>query len=139
MTDSDFFTESDADAYEEIVRGDRKAQVIDGTLFCAPGGRRCPSFTGEEMDSSGIYSDLDKRHDELHAPEEAAEENEDRTPDTIDTEVSQRSQPSPVKPDVVHVVIDFLQASQRDLSRGRFISSIGVACKILVSLEDCNT
>ncbi|KOC70098.1 hypothetical protein WH47_08359 [Habropoda laboriosa] len=99
MTDSDFFTESDADAYEEIVRGDRKAQVIDGTLFCAPGGRRCPSFTGEEMDSSGIYSDLDKRQDELHAPEEAAEENEDRTPDTIDTEVSQRSQPTPIKPD----------------------------------------
>ncbi|XP_078037783.1 toucan isoform X2 [Augochlora pura] len=101
MTDSDFFTESDADAYEEIVRGDRKAQVIDGTLFCAPGGRRCPSFTGEEMDSSGIYSDLDKRQDELHAPEETPEENEDRTPDTMDTEVSQRSQPSPVKPDVI--------------------------------------
>ncbi|XP_017797279.1 PREDICTED: uncharacterized protein LOC108578442 isoform X2 [Habropoda laboriosa] len=110
MTDSDFFTESDADAYEEIVRGDRKAQVIDGTLFCAPGGRRCPSFTGEEMDSSGIYSDLDKRQDELHAPEEAAEENEDRTPDTIDTEVSQRSQPTPIKPDVTQVIMDYLQA-----------------------------
>ncbi|XP_076239037.1 toucan [Calliopsis andreniformis] len=109
MTDSDFFTESDADAYEEIVRGDRKAQVIDGTLFCAPGGRRCPSFTGEEMDSSGIYSDLDKRHDELHAPEEAPEENEDRTPDTIDTEVSQRSQPSPAE-DVSQVIMDYLQA-----------------------------
>ncbi|XP_034174437.1 toucan isoform X3 [Osmia lignaria lignaria] len=107
MTDSDFFTESDADAYEEIVRGDRKAQVIDGTLFCAPGGRRCPSFTGEEMDSSGIYSDLDKRQDELHAPEEAPEENEDRTPDTIDTEVSQRSQPTPIKPDVI---MDYLEA-----------------------------
>lgn len=112
MTDSDFFTESDADAYEEIVRGDRKAQVIDGTLFCAPGGRRCPSFTGEEMDSSGIYSDLDKRQDELHAPEEAAEENEDRTPDTIDTEVSQRSQPSPVKAEASQVIMDYLQASR---------------------------
>ncbi|CAL7934233.1 unnamed protein product [Xylocopa violacea] len=106
MTDSDFFTESDADAYEEIVRGDRKAQVIDGTLFCAPGGRRCPSFTGEEMDSSGIYSDLDKRQDELHAPEQAAEENEGLTPDTIDTEVSQRSQLSPVK---AEVIMDYLQ------------------------------
>lgn len=108
MTDSDFFTESDADAYEEIVRGDRKAQVIDGTLFCAPGGRRCPSFTGEEMDSSGIYSDLDKRQDELQAPEEAIEEHGDRTPDTIDTEVSQRSQPTPIKADVI---MDYLQAS----------------------------
>lgn len=111
MTDSDFFTESDPDACEEIVRGDRKAQVIDGTLFCAPGGRRCPSFTGgEEMDSSGIYSDLDKRQDEVHVPEGAVEEHEDRTPDTIDTEVSQRSQPIPIKTEVSHVIIDYLQA-----------------------------
>ncbi|XP_014475541.1 PREDICTED: uncharacterized protein LOC106744916 isoform X2 [Dinoponera quadriceps] len=102
MTDSDFFTESDADAHEEIVRGDRKAQVIDGTLFCAPGERRCPSFTGEEMDSSGIYSDLDK----LQAPEQAPEENDDHTPDTGDTELSQRSQPSPV---AANVIMDYLQ------------------------------
>lgn len=113
MTDSDFFTESDADAHEEIVRGDRKAQVIDGTLFCAPGGRRCPSFTGEEMDSSGIYSDLDKKQDERHVPGEALDENEDHTPDTVDTEVSQRSQPSPVKPEVTHVFLDFVQMSPR--------------------------
>ncbi|XP_025264246.1 uncharacterized protein LOC105253056 isoform X2 [Camponotus floridanus] len=103
MTDSDFFTESDADAHEEIVRGDRKAQVIDGTLFCAPGERVCPSFTGEEMDSSGIYSDLDK----LQAPgEQASEENDDHTPDTGDTELSQRSQPTPV---VANVIMDYLQ------------------------------
>ncbi|KYQ57968.1 Serine/threonine-protein kinase 3 [Trachymyrmex zeteki] len=104
MTDSDFFTESDADAHEEIVRGDRKAQVIDGTLFCAPGERVCPSFTGEEMDSSGIYSDLDK----LQAPgEQAPEENDDHTPDTGDTELSQRSQPSPI---VANVIMDYLQS-----------------------------
>ncbi|XP_017878019.1 uncharacterized protein LOC108623762 [Ceratina calcarata] len=115
MTDSDFFTESDADAYEEIVRGDRKAQVIDGTLFCAPGGRRCPSFTAEEMDSSGIYSDLDKRQDDLHAPEEAVEENEGHTPDTIDTEVSQRSQLTPVKPEVI---MDYLQVTSNLDSSG---------------------
>ncbi|XP_029157633.1 STE20-like serine/threonine-protein kinase isoform X1 [Nylanderia fulva] len=103
MTDSDFFTESDADAHEEIVRGDRKAQVIDGTLFCAPGERVCPSFTGEEMDSSGIYSDLDK----LQAPgEQASEENDDHTPDTGDTELSQRSQPTPV---ATNVIMDYLQ------------------------------
>ncbi|XP_014599023.1 PREDICTED: serine-rich adhesin for platelets isoform X2 [Polistes canadensis] len=116
MTDSDFFTESDADAHEEIVRGDRKAQVIDGTLFCAPGGRRCPSFTGEEMDSSGIYSDLDKKQDERHVPGEALDENEDNTPDTVDTEVSQRSQPSPVKSEVTHVFLDFVQMSPRVLT-----------------------
>ena len=105
MTDSDFFTESDADAHEEIVRGDRRAQVIDGTLFCAPGGRRCPSFTGEEMDSSGIYSDLDKRQDERNADQVMSE---DRTPDTADTEISQRSQPSPIKPEVI---MNFLQVN----------------------------
>ncbi|TGZ57509.1 Microtubule-associated tumor suppressor 1-like protein [Temnothorax longispinosus] len=107
MTDSDFFTESDADAHEEIVRGDRKAQVIDGTLFCAPGERVCPSFTGEEMDSSGIYSDLDK----LQAPgEQAPEENDDHTPDTGDTELSQRSQPSPI---AANVIMDYLQSSAK--------------------------
>lgn len=39
MTDSDFFTESDADAHDELAagssRGDRRAQVIDGTLYGA--------------------------------------------------------------------------------------------------------
>lgn len=34
MTDSDFYTESDADNHEEHpLRGDRRAQVIDGTLY----------------------------------------------------------------------------------------------------------
>jgi len=31
MTDSDFFTESDAD--DVLHRGDRRAQVIDGQLY----------------------------------------------------------------------------------------------------------
>ena len=35
MTDSDFFTESDADMHDELGRGDRRAQVIDGTLYGA--------------------------------------------------------------------------------------------------------
>ncbi|XP_044018850.1 histone-lysine N-methyltransferase, H3 lysine-79 specific isoform X2 [Aphidius gifuensis] len=65
MTDSDFFTESDADAHEDIVRGDRRAQIIDGTLFCPPTGRQYQNFVTEEMDSSGIYSDLDKKQDEI--------------------------------------------------------------------------
>ncbi|XP_011259122.1 uncharacterized protein LOC105253056 isoform X4 [Camponotus floridanus] len=120
MTDSDFFTESDADAHEEIVRGDRKAQVIDGTLFCAPGERVCPSFTGEEMDSSGIYSDLDK----LQAPgEQASEENDDHTPDTGDTELSQRSQPTPV---VANVIMDYLQSSDETISINDTTASVEV-------------
>lgn len=99
MTDSDFFTESDADAHEDIVRGDRRAQVIDGTLFCAPNERRCPSFEpGEEMDSSGIYSDLDKRQDSVGIDGDGYAEgygDGDHTTDTGDTEISMRSQPSP--------------------------------------------
>ncbi|XP_071450766.1 uncharacterized protein [Hetaerina americana] len=102
MTDSDFYsdtgaggTESDAD-HEEAVRegamapGDRRAQVIDGTLYGGMGGQhgggpggglggsshqqpppRCfaavmtssTATTTEEMESSGVFSDLDRRQD----------------------------------------------------------------------------
>ncbi|XP_063240704.1 uncharacterized protein LOC134541304 isoform X3 [Bacillus rossius redtenbacheri] len=83
LTDSDFFTESDADPHDEQAagRGDRKAQVIDGTLYgsgdahppasqaggTAPPPHRRPSLTAsanEEMESSGVYSDLERRPDE---------------------------------------------------------------------------
>ncbi|XP_072159115.1 uncharacterized protein [Bemisia tabaci] len=67
MTDSDFFTESDADVHEElqgIARGDRRAQVIDGTLYggvpTSPAKTKSRNSHTEEMDSSGIYSDVDK-------------------------------------------------------------------------------
>lgn len=119
MTDSDFFTESDADAHEEIIRGDRRAQVIDGTLFCAPGGRICPSFMGEEMDSSGIYSDLDKRQDDRPNCEEVF--SEDRTPDTADTELSQKSQLSPnVKPEPAQIILNYLQVNAHLSSNSNF-------------------
>lgn len=86
MTDSDFYTESDADLYDDATcqRGDRKARVIDGKLFGSPGSTKMitsQSYTtkviaaeqsdtshergapSEEMDSSGIYSDLEKKLD----------------------------------------------------------------------------
>ncbi|XP_034949752.1 formin-J-like isoform X2 [Chelonus insularis] len=115
MTDSDFFTESDADAHEDIGRGDRKAQVIDGTLFCAPVGRRCPSFAGEEMDSSGIYSDLDKRQDELYNHEEPLSEDQTAdTADTGDTQVSPKCRVSPtLKPEVPQIIMNYLQVSNQ--------------------------
>ncbi|KAL6439508.1 hypothetical protein ACFW04_003961 [Cataglyphis niger] len=132
MTDSDFFTESDADAHEEIVRGDRKAQVIDGTLFCAPGERVCPSFTGEEMDSSGIYSDLDK----LQAPgEQISEENDDHTPDTGDTELSQRSQPTPV---AANVIMDYLQIPVKTSDETSSINDITASAEVMVIEKDEN-
>ncbi|XP_015121424.1 uncharacterized protein LOC107044154 [Diachasma alloeum] len=125
MTDSDFFTESDADAHEDMGRGDRRAQVIDGTLFCAPADarRRCPSFAGEEMDSSGIYSDLDKRQDERFNGDEQV--SGDQTPDTAntpdtadtaDTQVSQNVQLTPIlKTDMPAVIMDFLQVPKNPL------------------------
>lgn len=83
MTDSDFYTESDADLYEDVAcfRGDRKARVIDGKLFGSPVNTKlitCQSYgtqifaselqgplhertVPEEMDSSGIFSDLEKK------------------------------------------------------------------------------
>lgn len=79
MTDSDFFTESDADMAEEW--GHRRAQVIDGTLYNAQPGSAAQgqvqrfSPNNEEMDSSGIYSDLDKRPDDAGW---IKEEDEDR-------------------------------------------------------------
>ncbi|XP_063975863.1 uncharacterized protein LOC135161854 [Diachasmimorpha longicaudata] len=125
MTDSDFFTESDADAHEDMGRGDRRAQVIDGTLFCAPAEprRRCPSFAGEEMDSSGIYSDLDKRQDERFNGDEQV--SGDQTPDTAntpdtadtaDTQVSQKIQLTPIpKTEMPAVIMDFLQVPKNPL------------------------
>ncbi|XP_011303859.1 uncharacterized protein [Fopius arisanus] len=126
MTDSDFFTESDADAHEDMGRGDRRAQVIDGTLFCAPADarRRCPSFAGEEMDSSGIYSDLDKRQDERfngleqvsgdQTPDTA---NTPDTADTADTQMSQKVQLTPIlTTDMPAVIMDFLQVPKNPLN-----------------------
>lgn len=74
MTDSDFFTESDADMHDELVsgRGDRRAQVIDGTLYGVSSSNPPVSVhsqrfspTCEEMDSSGIYSDFERRPEDL--------------------------------------------------------------------------
>lgn len=67
MTDSDFFTESDADGLEEhMQRGDRKAQVIDGALY---GGKNmkgnAPLIVNRSedscMESSGVYTDFENQ------------------------------------------------------------------------------
>jgi len=107
MTDSDFFTESDADMHEEgggqagsgTGRGDRRAQVIDGTLYGGVSGvaqnpdnssnyvsnqrnQRCPAFTpnAEDMDSSGIYSDLERKpHEEVDGGKSLPDEDVDET------------------------------------------------------------
>ncbi|VVC89856.1 unnamed protein product, partial [Leptidea sinapis] len=65
MTDSDFFTESDADGLDDHMhRGDRRAQVIDGALY---GGKNKngnhPLIVNRSedscMESSGVYTDFE--------------------------------------------------------------------------------
>ncbi|XP_045768289.1 uncharacterized protein LOC123869418 isoform X2 [Maniola jurtina] len=67
MTDSDFFTESDADGLDEhMQRGDRKAQVIDGALYGGKNGNgNAPLIVNRSedscMESSGVYTDFENQ------------------------------------------------------------------------------
>ncbi|XP_058818345.1 uncharacterized protein LOC131681538 isoform X2 [Topomyia yanbarensis] len=65
MTDSDFFTESDAD--DVFNRGDRRAQIIDGQLY-GPMMQGANVFINQQpqnddscMESSGIFTDVENR------------------------------------------------------------------------------
>lgn len=68
MTDSDFFTESDAD--DVLHRGDRRAQVIDGQLYgptlnpTAEVPQHQQPMDDSCMDSSGIFTDVENRQDQ---------------------------------------------------------------------------
>ncbi|XP_077286174.1 uncharacterized protein LOC143911235 [Arctopsyche grandis] len=69
MTDSDFFTESDADGHDEQVhRGDRRAQVIDGALYGGGKASNPPVLVSRNgnsnnddscMESSGVFTDME--------------------------------------------------------------------------------
>lgn len=71
MTDSDFFTESDADGHDEQVhRGDRRAQVIDGALYGGGKSSNPPVLVSRNnnnnnsnddscMESSGVFTDME--------------------------------------------------------------------------------
>ncbi|CAH2000882.1 unnamed protein product [Acanthoscelides obtectus] len=62
MTDSDFYTESDADNHDDNqLKGDRKAQVIDGTLYGVDPQAAADIYVNnrENMDSSGIFTDIE--------------------------------------------------------------------------------
>lgn len=79
MTDSDFFTESDAD--DVVNRGDRRAQVIDGQLYGPSLQAAANVFIeqeneqGEEscMESSGIFTDAENRGDNDMSPDTSTE------------------------------------------------------------------
>lgn len=68
MTDSDFFTESDADGLDDnaMQRGDRRAQVIDGALYGGKNGNGNPPLIVNRnddscMESSGVYTDFENQ------------------------------------------------------------------------------
>ncbi|KAF5292624.1 hypothetical protein FQA39_LY13957 [Lamprigera yunnana] len=87
LTDSDFYTESDADNHEEHpLRGGRLARVIDGTLYGVDPQAAADIYVNnrENMDSSGIFTDIEgnTRTDELSSAEN---ENQDISPSPSDT------------------------------------------------------
>ncbi|XP_044755813.1 uncharacterized protein LOC123314539 [Coccinella septempunctata] len=93
MTDSDFFTESDADIHDEnIVKGDRKAQIIDGTLYGVDPQAAADIYVNnrENMDSSGIFTDIESN---TRAEELLMDEKIDISPsDTSTKTLSENSQ-----------------------------------------------
>lgn len=87
MTDSDFFTESDAD--DIFHRGDRRVQIIDGHLYDGKGAdlfiedRPQNEMVSSGMDSSGIYTDAENMRgdDEPHSKSPSRENDSDMSPD----------------------------------------------------------
>lgn len=85
MTDSDFFTESDAD---DILHrgGDRRVQIIDGHMYNAQGA---DVFIDEaphenEMESSGVYTDVEPSNSNLrNENENESDMSPDGSTDTI--------------------------------------------------------
>lgn len=98
MTDSDFFTESDADIHDDNhSKNDRKAQVIDGHLYGLlnapnqqPAGEEI--FVQEEMDSSGVFTDLETRNSEPIQPIKTNELDHTPCSDISSKTISENSQ-----------------------------------------------
>lgn len=97
MTDSDFFTESEAEDHCH-----RKARVIDGTLYSGDmiksethsNNQNNTGPTVEEMDSSGVYSDFDRIFEEPLINKDSSEaisSNNSTSPSSVN---SQRIRPA---------------------------------------------
>jgi len=91
MTDSDFFTESEAEDHCH-----RKARVIDGTLYSGdnikpetqPDNQNNLGPTIEEMDSSGVYSDFDRIFEEPPVRKDSSEatSNNSTSPSSVNSQ-----------------------------------------------------
>ncbi|XP_043663148.1 mucin-17 isoform X2 [Drosophila teissieri] len=100
MTDSDFFTESDAD--DVLHRGDRRAQVIDGQLYgpdMMQPSASVPQMEDSCMESSGIFTDVENRCDEeMRQPELELDVDMDMSPDdSSQTMRKGQGQPTPTQ------------------------------------------
>uniref|UniRef100_A0A6P4FEL2 Uncharacterized protein LOC108050468 n=1 Tax=Drosophila rhopaloa TaxID=1041015 RepID=A0A6P4FEL2_DRORH len=100
MTDSDFFTESDAD--DVLHRGDRRAQVIDGQLYgpdMMQPSASVPQMEDSCMESSGIFTDVENRCDEeMRQPELEVDVDVDMSPDdSTQTMRKGQGQPTPTQ------------------------------------------
>ncbi|XP_050305174.1 restin homolog [Anthonomus grandis grandis] len=96
LTDSDFYTESDADNHEDNhVKGDRRAQVIDGTLYSVDPQAAADIYANnrENMDSSGVFTDLESgiRHDD-ESKDEVIVKTVDVSPSDSTKTISENSQ-----------------------------------------------
>lgn len=112
MTDSDFFTESDAD--DVFHRGDRRAQVIDGQLY-GPLYQPSNVFINQQnvaedscMESSGIFTDGENRAEDdllnhLNQPRHGNENilSPDTSSDTLRSNASECSQ-NMTTPKIMH-------------------------------------
>ncbi|XP_017047390.2 LOW QUALITY PROTEIN: uncharacterized protein LOC108092364 [Drosophila ficusphila] len=100
MTDSDFFTESDAD--DVLHRGDRRAQVIDGQLYgpdMMQPSASVPQMEDSCMESSGVFTDVENRCDEeMRQPELEVDVDVDMSPDdSSQTMRKGQGQPAPTQ------------------------------------------
>ncbi|XP_076253369.1 toucan isoform X2 [Rhynchophorus ferrugineus] len=95
MTDSDFYTESDVDNHEDNqIKGDRRAQVIDGTLYGVDPQAAADIYVNnrENMDSSGIFTDIESGLRNEDEPENDQEnDNENSNADRVDVSPSDSS------------------------------------------------
>lgn len=120
MTDSDFFTESEAEDHCH-----RKARVIDGTLYSGDSNKSdaqsenqnnpCP--TVEEMDSSGVYSDFDRIFEEPPAHKDSSEaisSNNSTSPSSVN---SQRIRPATIDQPISSTIPECTEDSSSPASK----------------------
>ncbi|XP_055643370.1 serine-rich adhesin for platelets isoform X2 [Toxorhynchites rutilus septentrionalis] len=155
MTDSDFFTESDAD--DVFNRGDRRAQIIDGQLY-GPMMQGANVFINQQpqnddscMESSGIFTDVDNRgdddlvhrrseNDELAEPEcrveavgQQAATQSDMSPDTSTDTISSSNTACSQKK---LVLVDEQAVGTNCLHDASMVSSINTNASSPVQLAD---